>query len=125
VKPNIAAEQLARETRPPEPGTHPTPDAGTGPASAGSSTVPGVGTAPAVLRRFHGTVALDATRAGRDAGRVAEEVLQHLAGLVGANVDVALEIHAALPQGTPEHVVRTVTENCRTLKFKTFGFEEA
>jgi predicted AAA+ superfamily ATPase len=124
VKSDVAAKQLALETRP-ESGTQPTAGPAPGAPSAGSSTATGVGTVPAVLRRFHGTVSLDATRAGRDAGRVGEEVLQHLAGLVGANVDVALEIHAELPSGTPDHVVRTVTENCRTLKFKTFGFEEA
>src|SRR5262245_44502436 len=33
---------------------------------------------PKVLRRFHGTVHLDATRLARDAGTVAEEVVQHL-----------------------------------------------
>lgn len=50
--------------------------------------------------------------------------MQHLAGLVGANVEVTLEIQADIPGGAPDHVVRTVTENCRTLKFKTYGFEE-
>jgi len=35
-----------------------------------------------------------------------------------------MEIHAELPEGTPEHIVRTVTENCRTLKFTNYGFEE-
>jgi predicted AAA+ superfamily ATPase len=125
VKSDVAAKQLALETRPSEAGAQPTVTSAPGTPGAPSSTATGVGTVPAVLRRFHGTVALDATRAGRDAGRVAEEVLQHLAGLVGADVDVALEIHAELPNGTPDHVVRTVTENCRTLKFKTFGFEEA
>lgn len=34
-----------------------------------------------------------------------------------------LEIEAAIPDGAPEHVVRTVTENSRTLKFRTQGFE--
>jgi hypothetical protein len=69
-------------------------------------------------------VALDATRAGRDAGRVAEEVVAHLSGLVGANVTVTLEIEATVPDGVPENVVRTVTENSRTLKFTSHGFEK-
>ncbi|MBI3089787.1 MAG: hypothetical protein HYY96_03895 [Candidatus Tectomicrobia bacterium] len=60
----------------------------------------------------------------RDAGKIAEEVIQHLAGLVGAEVEVTLEIQAKLPNGAPDHIVRTVTENCRTLKFKDHGFEE-
>ena len=50
---------------------------------------------PAPLpRRFHGSVALDTARVGRDAGKIAEEVIAHLAGLVGAEVTVTLEIHA-------------------------------
>ena len=35
-----------------------------------------------------------------------------------------LEIEAALPHGAPDNIVRTVTENARTLKFKSQGFEE-
>jgi hypothetical protein len=37
--------------------------------------------------------------------------------LVGAKVKVTLEIEAEVPNGTHENVVRTVTENSRTLKF--------
>ena len=37
---------------------------------------------------------------------------------------VTLEIDAQLPEGAPEGLVRTVSENCRTLKFKSAGFEE-
>ncbi len=77
-----------------------------------------------IFRRFHGSVYLDPMRLGRDAGKVAEEVVQHMAGILGAKVEVTLEIHAEIPSGAPEHVVRTVTENCSTLKFKTYGFEE-
>ena len=64
---------------------------------------------------------LDATRTVRDASRVADEVITHLAGLVGANVTVTLEIDAQIPNGAPNHVVRT--ENSRTLKFSSHGFE--
>lgn len=75
-------------------------------------------------RRFHGTVVLNPARVGRDASRVAEEVIAHLAALVGAEVRVTLEIEAEIPSGAPEHVVRTVTENSRTLKFTSQGFEQ-
>ncbi len=34
-----------------------------------------------------------------------------------------LEIDATIPDGAPDHVVRTVTENSRTLKFESHGFE--
>ncbi len=75
-------------------------------------------------KRFHGTVELDPERVGRDAGRIADEVISHLSGLVGANVKVTLEIEAEIPNGTPDNVVRTVTENSRTLKFSSQGFEK-
>lgn len=78
---------------------------------------------PRAPKRFHGNVTLDATRVGRDAGRVADEVIAHLAGIVGAKVKVTLEIEAEIPNGASDQVVRTVTENSRTLKFMSQGFE--
>jgi hypothetical protein len=69
-------------------------------------------------------VVLDTTRVGRDASRIAEEVIAHLAGLVGSSVTVTIEIEAEIPSGAPDNVVRTVTENSRTLKFTSQGFEK-
>lgn len=43
---------------------------------------------------------------------------------MGAEVRVTLEIEAEIPSGVPENVVRTVTENGRTLKFSSQGFEQ-
>ena len=122
VKSEIARKQLDAETR-----TEPTP-----PVDGPTPTAPGPGPTPetptpheaAKPKRFHGTVELDATRVGRDAGRIADEVISHLSGLVGANVKVTLEIEAEIPNGAPDNVVRTVTENSRTLKFKNQGFEK-
>jgi hypothetical protein len=74
-------------------------------------------------KRFHGTVTLEPARVGRDAGRIADEVIAHLVGLVGADVKVTLEVEADIPSGVPDNVVRTVTENSRTLKFTSHGFE--
>ncbi len=74
-------------------------------------------------RRFHGTVDLNPERVGRDAGRIAEEIISHLAGKPGAEVTVTLEIEAKLPGGADDALVRTVTENARTLKFRSQGFE--
>jgi len=75
-------------------------------------------------KRFHGSVSLDPTRVGRDASRIADEVIAHLVGLLGSEVTITLEIEAEIPGGTPDHVVRTVTENSRTLKFTSQGFEK-
>lgn len=41
-----------------------------------------------------------------------------------ASVEVRLEIQTDIPSGAPEEVVRTVTENARTLKFDQHGFEQ-
>jgi hypothetical protein len=74
--------------------------------------------------RPRGTVILHPTRVGRDANRIADEVIVHLSGLVGARVTVTLEVEAEIPAGAPDHVVRTVAENSRTLKFMSQGFEK-
>jgi hypothetical protein len=74
--------------------------------------------------RYHASVALDPARTGAAASRIAEEVLAHLVGLDGANVTVTLEIQAEASAGFPEKIVRTVTENGRTLKFTQQGFEK-
>jgi predicted AAA+ superfamily ATPase len=79
---------------------------------------------PSRLIRFHGSVQLDPLRLGRDAGRIAEEIVQHLTTLPGAEVEVTLEVQASVPGGAPDHTVRTVSENSRTLRFRDFGFEE-
>ncbi len=80
---------------------------------------------PPRARRFHGAVTLNPVRLGRDAADMANEVVQHLMKLPGARVEVTLEIQAEIPNGAPDDVVRTVSENCRTLKFATFDFEES
>ena len=77
-----------------------------------------------VFRRFHGSIDLDPTRMGRDAGQIAEEVLSHLSGVVGANVKVTLEIQVEVPDGIPQDKIGIVNENCNTLKFSSHSFEE-
>jgi hypothetical protein len=68
-------------------------------------------------------VTLDSSRVGRDAGRIADEIVSHLVGLIGSDVRVVLEIEASVPDGAADEIVRIVTENARTLKFDSLGFE--
>src|SRR5208337_2171082 len=131
VKPDVAAKQLEDEAAKQAQAAAPSVQAGTGTTAQtpGSSSTATASAGPAPARatkptRFHGSVDLDPTRIARDAGKVAEEVVQHIAGLVDATVEVNLEIHAEIPGGAPDNIVRTVTENCRTLRFKDHGFEE-
>jgi len=125
VLPEIARLQIDEETAQPVPGitsiVDPTSPA---PTTVPSPTKPSGPTQQAKPKRYHGTVVLDPARVGRDAGRIADEVVTHLVGLVGSHVTVSLEIQAEIPTGAPENVVRTVTENSRTLKFGgNSGFE--
>lgn len=79
---------------------------------------------PARATRYHGSVELHPERAGRDASRIADEVISHLVGLMRSKVKVTLEIEAEIPEGVPDDVRRIVTQNGRDLKFETgSGFE--
>ena len=129
IKPDIARRQMDSES--PNPAHV---GAATDVGAAGESPVLGAGPEPSGVSpgpqatqqptRFHGTVKLDTARVGRDASLVADEVISYLSGLVGAKVTVTLEIEAEVPSGAPDHVIRTVTENSRTLKFTHQGFEK-
>ena len=129
VKPEVASKQMdAERAIPPQgdlPGQQPGTGDGTTTTDSGGTPTNETESGPAKPKRFHGAAVLDATRVGRDASRIADEVISHLAGLVGASVTVTIEIEAEIPDGAPDHVVRTVTENSRTLKFNVgSGFEK-
>ncbi len=138
VRPDVARRQIDAE-RPiidPSPGPtiiDPSPgptiiDSSPGPTIIDSSPGPTIINPPPPkpkLRRFHGSVTLDAARVGRDAGKIADEVITQFVGLgEKATVNVTLEIAVDIPDGAPDHVVRTVTENAKQLKFKQWGFEQ-
>jgi predicted AAA+ superfamily ATPase len=128
VKPDVAVRQMEAETPQvaPAPGSAALATPGTA-ASAREAAGDGQSTgAPAQdeqPKRFYGTVKLDPARLNRDAAQVSAEVVQHLAALLGSEVDITLEIQAHIADGIPDSVVRTVAENCRTLKFENQGFE--
>lgn len=114
-----SAAELERGT----PASTPTGETGAGASGPVSTEVTSGGSVASRPRRFHGTVWLDPERVGRDASRIADEVISHLAGQVGSEVTVILEIEAELPDGASDQIVRTVTENSRTLRFTSQGFE--
>lgn len=100
---------------------------GTNEATGDTGTGFGRGQGAAVsrpLRRFFGTVRLDADRASRDMGTIAEEVLQHLNTLPSAEVEVSVEISASVPTGVSPDAKRIIEENCQALGFRSHGFEE-
>ncbi len=130
VKGDVAAAQRERDVAKQQ-GVSGEPGDGPIGAESGATAAPtttgdagdAVSTEPAAPRRFYGSVALDSKRLGRDAGRIAEEVVAHLAGIKGAQVRITLEIEADVPEGVDHAIVRAVSENCRTLSFNSHGFE--
>ncbi|MGA2502167.1 MAG: AAA+ family ATPase, partial [Tepidisphaeraceae bacterium] len=131
VKPSVAQKQLAAERPPAMPGQPAAPAAAGGDSTAPPpgeesrpSTKPPVPQPTPLPKRFFGTVIVDAQRINRDIGTLAAEISHHLAKLPNAEVQVTVEIQADAPAGVPDDVVRTVSENCRTLKFINHGFEK-
>ena len=113
VKPEIAAKQVAEEQK--------TGD-GEKEVEKTEGELEPVGPVAKVLRRFHGSVALDPVRANKDIADIVDNVVQHLVS--HGDVQLRLEIEADMPDGAPDDVVRTVNENAKVLKFDQFGFEE-
>jgi predicted AAA+ superfamily ATPase len=121
VRPEVARAQLnaesaalPRSATPTEAGA--SSEVTTSSAHAGQSNVVAPVTTPQLPNHFYADVDVDALRFGRDAGQIADAIVTHLNGLVGAKVNVSLQIEASVPEGIPETVQRTVSENCRTLK---------
>jgi hypothetical protein len=135
VKPEVASAQFVAEEKAEVAITQSGTKGTTGNQTVGTSGAkPASGMTPAAvtgqpslvpkIARFHGSVKVDPLRLGRDASRIAQEVVQHLTGLVGSKVEITIEIAADVADGASDKIVRDVTENCRTLKFTEFGFEE-
>ncbi|MDL2259623.1 DUF499 domain-containing protein [Deltaproteobacteria bacterium OttesenSCG-928-K17] len=129
VKVGAAQRQLAEEAAakpiPDQPGS-PTPgsDSPIGEPTPEPGRPPAGGDVPQINNtNFYLSAQLDTTRINRDVQRLVEEVIAHLTSISGAQVTVSLEVTANAPDGMPQQTVRTVSENCRTLKVKDFGFD--
>ena len=68
------------------------------------------------------SVKLDNTRVIRDLQKYLDEVITHLSSVDGCEVELSLEVSAQAANGFPQGTVRTVSENCRTLRVDNFGF---
>jgi len=74
--------------------------------------------------RFYGSVKINPRMMAGDAGKIMEEVVAHLTSLSKAGIEVTLEIQGTLPNGIVPDTKRAIEENCRTLRFDSYGFEE-
>lgn len=73
---------------------------------------------------FFMSVKLDNTRVIRDLQKYLDEVITHLSSVDNCDVELSLEVSAKAAEGFPQGTVRTVSENCRTLRVDNFGFEK-
>lgn len=73
---------------------------------------------------FFLTKTLNYTRINKDVNDLVQEVIAHLYNADSTEVKITLDVDVDLPNGTPMPVIRTVTENCRTLKVDDFGFND-
>lgn len=89
------------------------------PGGAGTTAVAATAVRP---KRFFGSVGVNPQRMALDAATIAKELVAHLTALPGADAEIQIDITIRVPGGVPDTVVRTVTENARTLKFTTADF---
>ena len=130
VKSDVASKQLEADATPdPDAGDDTPPDDETGgddtdDTDTDDDTGDEEETEPAGNKRFYGRTILNSDRVGVHAGQIAENIIAHLVALEGADVTVTLEIEVNASKTISDQVVRTVSENCQTLRFDAFGFEE-
>lgn len=138
VKANVAmkqilAEKKKKEIQPDEwpPSRSGGDDGDTSNVQSGNGRVPenGGGQQPTDTQvpsntRFFMSAKLDNTRVNRDVNNYLQEIIQHLLNVDGSEVELTLEVNVNAPNGIPSTTVRTVSENCRTLKVTDFGFGE-
>lgn len=132
VKPIAALKQKAAEASNPAPRNNdpviltPPSVGGDGPVAPGVENPGFVPETPAKPQHCHFEMVttLDSTRVVKNIGNLMDEVINHLMQVDGAKVEIKLLVEATMPDGTPFTTVRTVTENCKTLKVESFGFDE-
>jgi predicted AAA+ superfamily ATPase len=95
-----------------------TPPGGSTSADTGNPPI------PPKNKRFFMSADLDTTRINRDVQKYVEEIIQHLISADGATVKVSLEVEAKTNNGFTQQTVRTISENCQTLRVRSSGFEE-
>lgn len=132
VKPHIAKAQRAKEkqkTDDPNSGTNVNPGGQQGgstenPAGNGTS---GGGDTPAndtANRHFFMSADIDPVRVNKVVSTYVDEIIRYLMQVDGASVELRLEVDVNAPNGIPSNTVRTISENCKTLKVNDFGFSK-
>ena len=130
VKPEFAQEQKKTESGEEIGGTvEPLPLTGGSGGKGTSTSGQGGGatkehTEPKPQTRFYLTATINPKRTLPDVQQLVEEVIQHLVEDYDCNVEIRLEVQADKQKGFDREIIRTLKENCTTLKVDDFGFDQ-
>ena len=132
VKPHVAKAQHIKEkqkTEDPSSGTNVNPGGqqggGTGnPTGNGTSSGADNVTADILNRHFFMSADIDPVRVNKVVSTYVDEIIRYLMQVDGATVELRLEVDVNAPNGIPSNTVRTISENCKTLKVNDFGFSK-
>lgn len=99
--------------------------ASNGAGSTGSipPTTPVVDNSPVTRTRFYGSIDLDPLLAKARFNDIYDEIVQRFTEQLGTSVTINIEINATRSEGFSDSTIRAVSENARTLKFKSNEFE--
>lgn len=78
-----------------------------------------LGTYRPVLKEFHASADVNASTAKVRFSVIADEIIKLLVQDPRTKVTVTVEVHAEFPQGAEEQLRRSVSENAKTLQFKS------
>lgn len=123
VRPEAAEAQREAEQRKREDSSNLPTAVGHRGIAAPASVDPHSPPKPRLLTRYHGTVDIDSQRGNKEMATIVEEIVQRLTSLPGTDVSITIEISAEREAGFDDGTVRTISENSRTLKFRSHGFE--
>lgn len=141
VKPAVAAEQIERESRPPqgmpsqsdgsEDSPWSTPPDSSPLGTGGSTTTSTTGVSPASVppgtqtmpTTFAMSARLDNTRVMKNMQSIMEEIVNPLDSLDDIEIELSFEVRAHTASGITKPVERTISENCDTLHIDDFRFD--
>ena len=130
VKPHVAKAQIAKEKQKKEEnnfGGNNTSQGGETANNGGNATgASGGGYNDATEvpnRRFFMSADIDPVRVNKVVSTYVDEIVRYLMQVDGAEVSLKLEVEVEAQNGIPAATVRTISENCKTLKITNFGFD--
>lgn len=137
VKPAVAKAQIEKENSVPSQtgessgnGAGCSGSAGQSTSSSGASgsTNDGAGgssTSPVHSNKhFFMSADVDPVRVNKVVSTYVDEIIRHLMQVDGTTIELKLDVDVIAPGGIPASTVRTVSENCKTLKITDFGFDD-